>query len=452
MADIRKTRQTAGHLRRLALGLCGLACAVIVPASLAPSGAVRASAQEEPAPVTHVWAGRLLAEPGKGVTREQTLVVTGDRISAILPGYVPAPAGANTIDLKSSLVMPGLIDSHVHLLFETGPNRRLDGVVMSDAAVALQGAAYAARTLRAGFTTVQDVGGSDAIFALRDSIARGETLGPRIRASGSAITPTGGHGDSHGFRIEILDMMQSRTVCDGPADCRRAVRDAVKRGADVIKVTATGGVLSNTAAGVERQFFDDEFEAIVGAARMMGRKVTAHAHGTSGVNAALKAGINSIEHGTYLDGESIRLFRDKRAVLVPTVLAGEFVARQATTTTWMPAPIKAKALAVGPKMLDMLRRAREGGVTVAFGTDTGVSAHGDNAQEFALMVKAGFTPEQAIRAATVVAAEHLEMANDIGTLAIGKYADLVAVDEDALSDVTALERIDFVMKGGIVVR
>jgi imidazolonepropionase-like amidohydrolase len=447
------TKSTASQTKRFAL-VAVSAIAVLAGFAMAlgtgPQGV--AQAQATTPPVNYVWAGRLLAVPGEGALRAQTLVVTGERISAILPGYAKPPEGARLIDLKNSLVLPGLIDAHVHLLFEAGPTRRLDSVTMSDAAVALQAAGYAAKTVRAGFTTVQDVGASDAIFALRDSIAKGETLGPRIRAAGSPITPTGGHGDAHGFRIEVLDMMQSRTVCDGPADCRRAVRDAVKRGADVIKVTATGGVLSNTAAGVERQFFDDEFEAIVGAAQMMGRKVTAHAHGVTGVNAALQAGINSIEHGTYLDQESIRLFKEKGAVLVPTVMAGEFVARQARTTDWMPAPIKAKALAVGPKMIDMLRRAREGGVTIAFGTDTGVSAHGDNAQEFALMVKAGFTPEEAIRAATVVAAEHLQMADQIGTLAVGKYADLVAVDEDALTDVTALERIDFVMKGGDVVR
>jgi imidazolonepropionase-like amidohydrolase len=239
------------------------------------------------------------------------------------------------------------------------------------------------------------------------------------------------------------------SICNGADDCRRAVRQQIKEGADLIKITATGGVLSNTSAGLEQQFSDVELAAIVEAAHAMGRQVTAHAHGKGGVDAALRAGVDSIEHGTYLDEESIALFKEKGATLVPTVLAGATVTGW-TNEPWLPAPSRAKAAIVGPLMLDMLRRAHDGGVNVAFGTDTGVSRHGDNAKEFALMVEAGFTPEEAIRAATVIASEHVEMAKDIGTLEKGKFADLIAVTKDPLKNIKELESVDFVMKGGDV--
>ena len=233
----------------------------------------------------------------------------------------------------------------------------------------------------------------------------------------------------------------------------RAVRTQVRSGADIIKITATGGVLSNTAAGLAQQFTDPELAAIVEVAHRMGRQVTAHAHGVDGINAFLRAGGDSIEHGTYLDDESIRLFRREGVYLVPTLLAGDFVARVAASPTNFFTPAQtAKALEAGPKMLDMARRAHEGGVRIAFGTDTGVSAHGDNAQEFALLVQAGMTPLEAIQAATVVAAEHLRIADQAGLIAPGRPADIVAVEGDPLTDVTTLEQMAFVMKGGVVYR
>lgn len=233
----------------------------------------------------------------------------------------------------------------------------------------------------------------------------------------------------------------------------RAVRLQVRAGADVIKITATGGVLSNTAAGLAQQFSDAELAGIVEAAHRMGRRVTAHAHGTDGVNAFLRAGGDSIEHGTYLDAESIRLFRQNGAWLVPTLMAGDFVTRIASGPDNFLTPAQtAKALQAGPQMLDMARRAHAGGVRIAFGTDTGVSAHGDNAGEFALLVRAGLTPMEAIRTATVNAAEHLGLAAEAGRLAPGMAADLIAVAGDPLSDVTELERMRFVMKGGVVYR
>lgn len=396
-----------------------------------------------------IHAGHVLAKPGEGYLTRQTILVEDGRIVSITAGY-STPKNYTVINLRDAYVLPGLIDSHVHITSENGPGGRIKDFEDSEVDTAFDGAAFALVTLKAGFTTVQDVGApNDSIFGLRDAIARGAVPGPRIRASGSSVAVTGGHGDINGYSSRVMAAFTGSSICNGADDCRRAVRQQIKEGADLIKITATGGVLSNTAAGLEQQFTDEELAAIVDAAHKMGRKVTAHAHGKSGVDAALRAGIDSIEHGTYLDAESIALFKQSGAVLVPTVLAGATVTGW-TNEPWLPAPSRAKAAQVGPLMLEMLRRAHQGGVTVAFGTDTGVSRHGDNAREFALMVEAGFTPEEAIRSATVVASEHLEMAKDIGTLEPGKYADLIAVTKDPLKDIRVLEAVEFVMKGGEV--
>lgn len=396
-----------------------------------------------------IHAGYVLAKPGEGYLTRQTILVEDGRIVSITAGY-SKPKDYTVINLRDAYVLPGLIDSHVHITGENGPDGRIKEFENSDVDTAFDGAAFALVTLKAGFTTVQDVGApNDSIFGLRDAIARGAVAGPRLRASGGSVAVTGGHGDINGYSARVMAAFTGANICNGADDCRRAVRQQIKEGADLIKITATGGVLSNTSAGLEQQFTDEELVAIVDAAHSMGRKVTAHAHGKSGVDAALRAGVDSIEHGTYLDAESIALFRDNGATLVPTVLAGATVTGW-TNEPWLPAASRAKAAEVGPLMLEMLRRAHEGGVNVAFGTDTGVSRHGDNAQEFALMVEAGFTPEEAIRSATVVAAEHLEMTDDIGTLETGKYADIIAVTTDPLKDIRALETVAFVMKGGEV--
>ncbi|HRJ01323.1 MAG TPA: amidohydrolase family protein [Hyphomonas sp.] len=415
-------------------------------AALIGAASLCAAAQAQDA-VIH--AGHVLTVPGEGYLKQQTILVEGGRIVSVTPGY-SKPKNYPVVNLRSAYILPGLIDSHVHITGENGPNDRIEGFEDSDVDVAFKGAAFALTTLTAGFTTVQDVGGpNDSVFGLRDAIARGAVPGPRIRASGTSVAITGGHGDINGYSARVMAAFTSPSICNGADDCRRAVRQQIKEGADLIKITATGGVLSNTAAGLEQQFSDAELEAIVDAAHAMGRKVTAHAHGKSGVDAALRAGVDSIEHGTYLDAESIALFKENGATLVPTVLAGATVTGW-TNEPWLPAPSRAKAAIVGPLMLDMLRRAHEGGVNIAFGTDTGVSRHGDNAKEFALMVEAGFTPEEAIRAATVVASEHVQMAKDIGTLETGKFADLIAVTKDPLKDIRELESVDFVMKGGVV--
>lgn len=402
-----------------------------------------------------VEAGRLLADPSNGVVqRGKTLVIRGNQVVEVRDGFVGDPAQGQVIDLRTAFVLPGLIDSHVHLTGQQNPNSRLEEVTLSDADQAMVGARYARRTLMAGFTTVADLGaGNQAIFALRNAVRNGDVPGPRIIAAGSSVSIHGGHGDINGYRDDVMHLLSSESICSGADDCMRAVRTQVRAGADIIKITATGGVLSNTAAGLGQQFSDPELTAIVDSAHRMGRQVTAHAHGVDGINAFLRAGGDSIEHGTYLDDQSIRLFKANGAWLVPTLLAGDFVARIASGPNNFFTPAQtAKALEAGPKMLDMARRAHEGGVRIAFGTDSGVSAHGDNAQEFALLVRAGLTPLEAIQAATVGAAEHLRISSEAGKIAPGMPADIVAVSGDPLTDVTELERMKFVMKGGAVYR
>lgn len=420
-------------------------------------GAVLAAALSAPAfaqtqPTTFVQAGRVLVDPASGkVETAKTLVVQGGKVVRIADGYVSEPGG-KVVDLKSSFVLPGLIDSHVHITSQTGPTSRLDEVTQSSAQQAMDGARYARRTLMAGFTTVADLGGdNDAVFALRNATAAGDVPGPRIIAAGSAISVHGGHGDINGFREDVMHVLRPGSVCSGPADCSRAVREQVWKGADVIKITATGGVLSNTAAGLAQQFSDEELKAIVESAHRMGRRVTAHAHGADGIDSFLKAGGDSIEHGTYLDPEGVALMKKNGAYLVPTLMAGDFVYRVASGPNNFLTPAQsAKALEAGPKMLAMAKRAHDGGVKIAFGTDTGVSAHGDNAGEFGLLVKAGLTPLEAIQTATVNAADHLQISAIAGSLTPGHSADLIAVQGDPLKDVEVLKQVGFVMKAGTI--
>lgn len=439
-------------MKRFGIALAALmASAMSAQAQQTPTG-VGVSSQPT---TTFVEAGRLLADPSNGVVqRDKTLVIRGNQVVDVRDGFVGDASQGEVLDLRQAFVLPGLIDSHVHLTSQQNPNGRLEQVTLSDADRAMVGARYARRTLMAGFTTVADLGaGNEAIFALRNAVRNGDVPGPRIIAAGSSVSIHGGHGDINGYRDDVMHLLSSESICSGPEDCMRAVRTQVRAGADIIKITATGGVLSNTAAGLNQQFSDPELAAIVDSAHRMGRQVTAHAHGVDGINAFLRAGGDSIEHGTYLDDQSIRLFKSNGAWLIPTLLAGDFVARIASGPDNFFTPAQtAKALEAGPKMLDMARRAHEGGVKIAFGTDSGVSAHGDNAQEFALLVRAGLSPLEAIQAATVGAAEHLRISNEAGRIAPGMPADIVAVSGDPLTDVTELERMKFVMKSGVVYR
>ncbi len=423
--------------------------------------APRSARSEELAPErwTIVQCGSVLPIAGQPARGETTLVVHEGRIAELLPGIVEPDAvmagrsgESEVIDLREAFVMSGLIDAHVHLTFEHDADARLRRVTEDDADAALRGSVYARRTLEAGFTSVRDLGGGPAVFALRDAISSGVIPGPRMLVAGYAISPTGGHGDrTNGYREDLFDEPGAFLgIADGPYEARKAVRAQVKRGADVIKLTATGGVLSNTNVGTEVQFKHDELEEIVSTAHMLGRKVAAHAHGTKGVNAALRAGVDSIDHGTFLDADSIDLFKKTGAWYVPTVTAGKTVEERAKLPGFYPPAVAEKARAVGPQILDALRRAQAGGVKIAFGTDAGVFPHGENAREFQYMVEAGVTPMDALRAATVGSATLLGIEAEVGTLEVGKRADLIATRRNPLVDVTELTRVVFVMRGGTV--
>ncbi len=416
----------------------------------------RVSADGPAGDLTVIHAGTLLAVPGRAALSERTIVIQGGRIVRIVPGFAePASIGpdAQLIDLSDKFVLPGLIDLHVHLLGQLGPESRTEALTVTTSLKALRGAAHARRTLRAGFTTVRDLGGDpEAIYALRIAIAEGIVPGPRIVAAGSSLAATGGHGDVDGVKAELLTLWTPETICDGPYECRRATRHAIKYGADWIKVTATGGVLSDTATGTDQQMTDDELAEIVATAHSLGRKVAAHAHGADGINAALRAGVDSIDHGTFLNDESIRLFKDTGAYLVPTLMPGHFVPATMEGNPFFTDAIKAKAYAAASASKDSLGRAYRAGVKIAFGTDSGVTPHGDNAAEFRLLVAAGMRPADAIRAATAAAAELLGLSDSLGTIEPGKIADLVAVDGNPLADIGALEQIALVIKDGAIVR
>ena len=434
--------------------------ASLLLAIAAAAGSARAAAPL-PEKWTVVQCGSVLVVPGQAPRGETTLVVHDGSIAEVLNGIV-APeqvmegkSGAvEVVDLRDKFVLPGLVDLHVHLTAEYTSDVRLRRVIEDEADVALRGAMYARRTLEAGFTTVRDLGGSSAVFALRDAIANGWVSGPRMFVAGYPLTITGGHGDrTSGYREDLFDAPGPyQGVADGPYAARAAVRAQVKLGADWIKVHATGGVLDVVASGTDQQFKDDELAEIVSTAHMLGRKVAAHAHGAAGVNAALRAGVDTIEHGTFLDAESIELFKKTGAWYVPTVIAGKTVEERSKVPGFFPPAVAAKARAVGPHIQDALRRALAGGVHVGFGTDAGVYPHGENAREFQYMVEAGMTPAAAIEAATKSAASVLGIDNEIGTLEVGKRADLVATRRNPLVDVMELQRIVFVMRGGTVVR
>lgn len=428
-----------------AISFAGALCAIALFAG--PSAAQQAGPQVS----TVIHAGRVLADPSTGaVASEQSILVGADgRVVGMQAGYV-TPAGARVIDERNRFVLPGLIDSHVHLTSELNANQILDEVQLTESDAALRGAGNARITLMAGFTTVADLGApNDSIFALRRAIAEGRVPGPRIIAAGAAVTPDGGHGDANGFAPDVLNVLRSPAACSGADSCRRATRRQVQAGADVIKITATGGVLSNTAAGVAQQLSDPELAAIVDAAHAMGRRVTAHAHGVDGINAALRAGVDSIEHGTYLDAESVRLLRQGNRYVVPTMMAGWWVGQLAEQGGVLTPAQADKARTVGPALVAMVRRARAAGVRIAFGTDTGVSPHGMNAREFQLLVEAGFTPLQAIQFATVGAADHLQLNSVVGRIAPGYSADIIAVDGDPLADVSTLMNVRYVMARGV---
>ncbi|KQT32345.1 Xaa-Pro dipeptidase [Sphingomonas sp. Leaf412] len=410
---------------------------------------------QTPAPkITYIHAGQLLDRPGERPRGNSTIVVRDGVVAEVRDGFVSAPAGATLVDLKDRFVLPGLTDMHVHLWGIGGdPMRaRLGALTTDDADGMMQALVNARTTLNAGFTTVRDLGGNPrGIRALRDAIERGDVAGPSIVNAGRMVSITGGHGDaSNGLAEEWSDAVHAHQIntCDGPDDCRRAVRAQIGLGAQVVKFAATGGVLSNVAGGLGRAMTPEEMRAIIDTAHGFGRKVAAHSHAAEGTKAAVEAGVDTIDHGTFLDDEAIRMMKAKGTWLVPTMIAPQTALAQARGGM-LPAATIPKAEAAAQAALASHRKAFAAGVKVAFGTDTGVSKHGDNAKEFALMVGAGMTPAQAIRAATVGAAEALGR-DDIGSIAAGKRADIIAVSGSPLDDVTRLERVDFVMHRGVV--
>ncbi len=412
-----------------------------------------ALAAPAPAEVSLIYAGELLAIPGERTRMQQTIVIDDNRIREVRSGFADAGAfGPDTriIDLRDRFVLPGLMDMHVHLQGELGPDNDRDKLKMSPQLIQMRSAHFAMKTLLAGFTTVRDVGSSpQEMYALRDAIERGWIDGPRIVAAGG-VGITGGHADISGVQPELMEYWTSANICDGPYDCRRATRNAVKYGADLIKITSTGGVLTDRATGTGQQMETDELREVVLAAARMGRKVASHAHHEDGIVAALEAGVASIEHGSYTGPRAIRLFRETGAYLVPTLLAGKTVATMAVESDFMSDAIRAKAIRVGNDMAGSFAAAHKAGVNVAYGTDSGVSAHGDNAREAVLMVEAGMSEMDVIVSATINAADLIDMSDEIGTIAAGKRADIIALERSPLQSIDALLDVGFVMRDGKV--
>ena len=404
---------------------------------------------------TYIHAGRLIAIPGKPVRGPSTIIVDNGRIAAVRDGLVAAPAGAVLIDLSSKTVLPGLVDSHVHLRSDRAGVTGLEAeVTESDALRAIETQWNGMKTVRAGFTTVRNVGNGRAgeTMALRDAVARGWVQGPRIVDAGESISTTGGHMDGRNATNDDLDRHHTLDhLCDGAESCRRAVRLQVSRGADVIKFATTGGV--NSGTGLATRMVEEEARALVETAHAYGRKVAVHAHGADGIKLALRAGADSIEHGTVMDDEVIRLFRQTGAYYVPTLstVNGYLERIAANPNAYPPAVRKQIDWRIGITGKS-LRKAVPAGVKIAFGTDAGVSKHGRNADEFELLVKYGMTPVQALQAATVNAADLLGLAHEIGTIEAGKSADIIAVTGDPLEDVKVLKSVDFVMARGDVVK
>jgi imidazolonepropionase-like amidohydrolase len=401
---------------------------------------------------TLIWCGTLIDGVANTSKSSITIVVEKNKIIAVQNGFTPAAEGDKTIDLKDKTVMPGWIDCHVHVENETKKGNLADKFVYNPADVAFESIAYVNTTLMAGFTSVRDLGGSGVNVSLRNAINKGWVVGPRIFTAGKSIATTGGHADpTNGYRKDLMgDPGPKEGVINGAEDAYKAVRQRYKEGSDLIKITATGGVLSQAKDGANAQFTEDEIKAIVSAAKDYGFKVAAHAHGAEGIKRAIRGGVNSIEHGTFMDDEGMKLMKKYGTWLVPTITAGKSVADSAKIPGYYTDIVTPKALATGPQIQSTFAKAYKAGVAIAFGTDAGVYRHGMNWLEFGYMIEAGMPAMEAIKAATSRAAELLGMRAQLGSIEVNKLADIVAVEGNPLNDPLAFGNVVFVMKNGVV--
>jgi len=401
---------------------------------------------------TYMQCGNLFDSASGKMLSEKTIVVSGNKIKSIENGFVSGTTDDKVIDLKNSYVLPGFIDMHVHIEGESSPTRYLDRFTKNDVDVAFQSTVYAKRTLMAGFTTVRDLGGSGVNIALKNAINKGIVDGPRIFTAGKAIGTTGGHADpTNGMRKEYMgDPGPKEGVVNSPEDAKKAVRQRYKNGADVIKITATGGVMSVAKNGQNPQFTVEEIKAIVDTAKDYGMLTAAHAHGDEGMQRAIIAGIKTIEHGTLMEEPTMDLMIEHNTFLVPTISAGKAAAAMADVPGFLPPVVAKKAREIGPVSQRTFKKAYEKGVPIAFGTDAGVSPHGDNGKEFRYMHEAGMPIVKALQSATTTNAKLLGMEEELGQLKKGFLADIVAVEANPLQEVSTLENVVFVMKDGKV--
>jgi len=440
MRDLR----TIGAVVLFALGLAA--------ASGPPAAAEPAATDASPAVLIALHCGHLIDTAAGRTLGATTIVIEGGRVRELQSGNA-APAGAKEIDLLSQTCMPGLIDSHTHLTGETSRSQYVDQFRWNIADFAVRSTVYARRTLLAGFTTVRNLGDQDnESVALRNAINAGVLPGPRIFTAGQAIGTTGGHADpTDGYRSDLAgDPGPARSIINSPEDAAKAVRLHYKRGDDLIKIMPSGGVLDESASGDNAQMTLEEIRAVVATAHDYGFTVAAHAHGAEAIRRAVIAGVDSIEHGTYLDADDMKLMVDRGTWYVPTIIAGDFVARQAKVPGYYPPQVASKAAAIGPLILGTAGRAYKAHVKIAFGTDAAVYPHGQNAHEFELMVQAGIPPMYAIQSATLSGAQLLKHDKDLGTLAAGKLADVIAVPGDPIADISLMTHLSFVMKEGVV--
>ncbi|MFC4634660.1 amidohydrolase family protein [Dokdonia ponticola] len=401
---------------------------------------------------TLLHCGKLIDTEKGTVLTERTIVVQGTKIVSINNGYTQPKKNETVIDLKSKTVMPGLIDMHVHIEGETSPTRYIEPFTKNEADVAYTAAEIAERTLMAGFTTVRDLGGSGVNVSLRNAINKGTIDGPRIFTAEKAIGTTGGHADpTNGYKKDLMgDPGPAEGVINSPEDARKAVRQRYKNGADLIKITATGGVLSVSKNGVNPQFTQEEINEIVKTAKEYGMSVAAHAHGVEGMKRAIKGGVTTIEHGSLMDKETATLMKQYNTYLVPTLSAGRYVRQQADIAGYYPAIIIPKIMKVDAGIRETMKMVAEEGVNIAFGTDAGVFPHGENAKEFIYMVETGWSEIFSIQSATITNAKVLDMQGQLGELKEGYLADIIAVDGDPIKDISVMTRVSFVMKNGVV--